>query len=150
MDKPQRTATQKSKPEPASEESLKKSIIELYLQVKIRSTEEIENMDDDLLLQEREQLLNQTPFQILKYIRMQVELIMNLKLDDLKKEENDSEESVDETPASSTKRNKKKNASLIVQSMKDAIKAMDQSRRHALKKSKNEIQAEIPIYENII
>jgi hypothetical protein len=36
------------------EDKLRKSIIELYLQVKIRSTEEIEKMDDELLLQERE------------------------------------------------------------------------------------------------
>jgi hypothetical protein len=82
---------------------------------------------------------------------MQVELIMNLKLDDLKKERLEDEESVDESPSeSSNKRGKKKNNSLIVQSMQDAIKAIDQSRRHALRKNKSEIGAEIPIYENLI
>lgn len=63
----------------------------------------------------------------------------------------EDEESVDEsTPSGSDKKKNKKSSSLIVQSMEDAIKAMDQSRRRALKKNGSEIGAEIPIYENCI
>jgi hypothetical protein len=61
---------------------------------------------------------------------MQVELIMNLKVDDLKRDNLET----DRTTQNSQRESANENSSLIIQSMQDAIKAMDGSRKQALRK----------------
>eukprot|EP00347_Sterkiella_histriomuscorum_P012990 403366438 len=66
--------------------NLKEAIIDLYLAIKIRSTEELDRIDEDHLDKEKKKLLKQDGFQILEYIRSSIEIIMNLKIEDLEKE----------------------------------------------------------------
>ena len=84
--------------------NLREAIIDLYLAIKIRSTEEVisyplasiliislvqlDKIDEDHLAKEKQKLLKQDGFQILEYIRSSIEIIMNLKIEDLEKEMN--------------------------------------------------------------
>ena len=66
--------------------SIKEAIIDLYLAIKIRSTEELDQINDGNLEDEKFKLLNGSDcFQILEYIRSSIEIIMNLKIEDLEK-----------------------------------------------------------------
>ena len=66
--------------------SIKEAIIDLYLAIKIRSTEELDQINDGNLEDEKSKLLNGSDcFQILEYIRSSIEIIMNLKIEDLEK-----------------------------------------------------------------
>jgi hypothetical protein len=66
--------------------SIKEAIIDLYLAIKIRSTEELDRINDGNLQNEKAKLMNNTDcFQILEYIRSSIEIIMNLKIEDLEK-----------------------------------------------------------------
>lgn len=65
---------------------IKEAIIDLYLAIKIRSTEELDAINDDALKDEKQKLMeDQDAFQVLEYIRSSIEIIMNLKIDDLEK-----------------------------------------------------------------
>ena len=69
--------------------NIKEAIIDLYLAIKIRSTDELDQINDDGLKDEKTKLMESVDcFQILEYIRSSIEIIMNLKIDDLEKNEN--------------------------------------------------------------
>ena len=54
--------------------------------IKIRSTEELDQINDDNLKDEKNRLVTGSDcFQILEYIRSSIEIIMNLKIEDLEK-----------------------------------------------------------------
>ncbi len=65
---------------------MKDAIIELYLAIKIRSTEELDNITEEILEEEKIRLESATGFSVLEYIRTSIEIIMNLKVEDLEKE----------------------------------------------------------------
>ena len=80
---------------------MKDAIIELYLAIKIRSTEELDNITEEILgekfpreefpgeeiLEEEKIRLESTSgFAVLDYIKTSIEIIMNLKVEDLEKE----------------------------------------------------------------
>lgn len=66
--------------------NIKEAIIDLYLAIKIRSTEELDRINDGNLQDEKSKLMeNFDCFQILEYIRSSIEIIMNLKIEDLEK-----------------------------------------------------------------
>ena len=68
--------------------NIKEAIIDLYLAIKIRSTDELDKINDDNLKDEKRKLMTSVDcFQILEYIRSSIEIIMNLKIDDLEKNE---------------------------------------------------------------
>jgi hypothetical protein len=72
-----------NKEDPAN---IKEAIIDLYLAIKIRSTEELDRINDGNLQDEKSKLVdNFDCFQILEYIRSSIEIIMNLKIEDLEK-----------------------------------------------------------------
>jgi hypothetical protein len=54
----------------------------LYLSVKIRSNEEIDAYNEDVLQEERERLRDTNPFTILEYITTSIEILMNMKMED--------------------------------------------------------------------
>ena len=65
---------------------IKEAIIDLYLAIKIRSTKELDKINDGNLKTEKEKLIeNVDSFQILEYIRSSIEIIMNLKIEDLER-----------------------------------------------------------------
>jgi hypothetical protein len=66
--------------------NIKEAIIDLYLAIKIRSTDELDKINDNNLNEEKNKLMTSVDcFQILEYIRSSIEIIMNLKIDDLEK-----------------------------------------------------------------
>ena len=75
---------------------MKEAIIDLYLAIKIRSTEELDQINESNLKHEKQKLLKSCDcFQILEYIRSSIEIIMNLKIEDLEK--NDQKKRTDAT-----------------------------------------------------
>ena len=61
----------------------------MYLAIKIRSCEELDRINEDNLKEEKHKMIqNQNCFQILEYIRSSIEIIMNLKIEDLEKNDN--------------------------------------------------------------
>ena len=72
----------------ASVTELKDAIIELYLAIKIRSTDELDQITDKVLEEEKRKLEKVSGFQVLEYVRTSIEIIMNLKIEDLEKEFN--------------------------------------------------------------
>jgi hypothetical protein len=65
---------------------LKDAIIELYLAIKIRSTDELDNITEEILEEEKIRLESTSGFAVLDYIKTSIEIIMNLKVEDLEKE----------------------------------------------------------------
>ena len=63
--------------------TLKGAIVELYLAIKIRSAEELLEVNEHSLESERNKLMFQDCFVILEYIRSSIEIIMSLKIEDL-------------------------------------------------------------------
>ena len=72
----------------ASITELRDAIIELYLAIKIRSTDELDQITDKVLEDEKRKLEKVSGFQVLEYVRTSIEIIMNLKIEDLEKEFN--------------------------------------------------------------
>jgi hypothetical protein len=60
-------------------DDLHESLIELYLNVKVRSNDEITKYDHDMFDQEKDKLRQIEPSTIIEYIRSSVEILMNLK-----------------------------------------------------------------------
>jgi len=81
---------QKAKSSP----TITQALIDLYLNVKVRSTEDIENYTEEKLDEERETLLETDPLIIIDYIKTSIEILLNLKQEEdhaeLKKNENES------------------------------------------------------------
>ena len=126
--------------------SLKEAIIDLYLAIKIRSTEEVfpllfnslilthlfqlDQIDEDHLGKEKNKLLKQDGLRkFSRYIRSSIEIIMNLKIEDLEREMN--QKKLTETGD---------NSSSIAQSV-TSQKFVHQSMREALA-GQNEFQME--------
>ena len=65
---------------------MKDAIIELYLAIKIRSTDELDNITEEILEEEKIRLESTSGFAVLDYIKTSIEIIMNLKVEDLEKE----------------------------------------------------------------
>ena len=116
---------------------VKEAIIDLYLAIKIRSTEELDKINEYNLHDEKKALLQSvSSFQILEYIRSSIEIIMNLKIEDLEKNENKgsarkgmippisanlSEMSVNIRQETTLSELSVESRNLIQQSMKDAL-----------------------------
>ncbi|CDW74118.1 UNKNOWN [Stylonychia lemnae] len=66
--------------------SLKDAIIDLYLNVKIRNSEDIDNYNQDMLKEEKEQLKDIDPFIIIEYIKSSIEILLSLKLEEQERE----------------------------------------------------------------
>jgi len=56
-------------------------LIELYLDVKVRSNEEIVNLDDDRLEREQQRLLAVDTMSLVEYIKTSIEILLNLKME---------------------------------------------------------------------
>ena len=63
-------------------ESLREAITDLYLDVKIRSSEEIDHYDSNQFENERNKLNQQSLVTIVEYIKSSIEILMNMKLDE--------------------------------------------------------------------
>lgn len=73
-------------------DDVKTGLIELYLNVKVRSKDEINKFTEDQLLEERDKLNDSTLKALIGYIKSSIEILMNLKIEDyleMKKIENE-------------------------------------------------------------
>lgn len=61
---------------------IQEALIDLYLNVKVRSKEEINDYDEDDLVKERENLYMTSPLDLINYIQTSVEILMNIKVED--------------------------------------------------------------------
>jgi hypothetical protein len=61
---------------------IQEALIDLYLNVKVRSKDEISDYDEDDLLKERENLYMTSPLDLINYIQTSVEILMNIKVED--------------------------------------------------------------------
>ena len=59
--------------------TISQALIDLYLNVKVRSTEDIENYNEDKLEEERENLEETDPLIIIEYIKTSIEILLNIK-----------------------------------------------------------------------
>ena len=111
---------------------MKEAIIDLYLAIKIRSTEELDQINESNLRHEKQKLLKSCDcFQILEYIRSSIEIIMNLKIEDLEKNDQKKRREATQRGQSTTRKGHDTEMSLsgisvasqnlILQSMKDAL-----------------------------
>ena len=79
-----------------SPEEVKHKLVELYLNVKVRSKDEISEFTEDLLKEERDKLLDSSISALINYIKTSIEILMNLKVEDYlelkQKEERELEE----------------------------------------------------------
>ena len=78
-----------------NKEQLRNSIIDLYLDVKIRSSDEIDRYDTNQYDKEREKLDKLSLINIIEYIKASIEILMNMKLD-----ENEQKSIKDHRPSS--------------------------------------------------
>lgn len=58
---------------------MKEAVAELYLQVKVRSDEEINCYNKEIYAKEKQQCINKTGFEIIKLIKASIEELMNLE-----------------------------------------------------------------------
>ena len=61
---------------------IQEALIDLYLNVKVRSKEEINDYEEDDLLKERDNLYLTSPLDLINYIQTSVEILMNIKVED--------------------------------------------------------------------
>jgi protein associated with RNAse G/E len=61
---------------------IQEALIDLYLNVKVRSKDEINDYDEDDLMKERENLYMTSPLDLINYIQTSVEILMNIKVED--------------------------------------------------------------------
>jgi hypothetical protein len=61
---------------------LREAVLELYLSVKIRADDEIDNFTEDQLEEEKEQMKEVDGFTILEYIKNSIEIMMNMKIEE--------------------------------------------------------------------
>lgn len=61
---------------------IQEALIDLYLNVKVRSKDEINDYDDEDLTKERENLYMTSPIDLINYIQTSVEILMNIKVED--------------------------------------------------------------------
>lgn len=58
-----------------------KALIDLYLDVKVRSNEEIVTLNDDQLEKEESRLLEIDSLALIEYIKTSIEILLNLKME---------------------------------------------------------------------
>ena len=63
-------------------ETIEEALIDLYLSVKIRSNDEIDAYNEDMLQEERDRLRDTNPFTILEYVKTSIEILMNMKMEE--------------------------------------------------------------------
>lgn len=63
-------------------EELKDALVDLYLKVKVRSSEEIEQYNSDQMRVEKSELKETTGLTLVEYIRSNVEILLNIKSED--------------------------------------------------------------------
>ena len=63
-------------------EDLAAAIVDLYLNVKIRSTEELSALHDNQLDAEKEKLAQTSPLTVIEYIRSSIEILLNMKAEE--------------------------------------------------------------------
>lgn len=68
-----------SNPENTNQQVLHEAIIDLYLQVKVRSSDEIDRFGQDQFKKERERLLKFDSLTVLDYIKTSIEILMQIK-----------------------------------------------------------------------
>jgi len=61
---------------------IQEALIDLYLNVKVRSKEEINGYEEEDLLKERDNLYLTSPLDLINYIQTSVEILMNIKVED--------------------------------------------------------------------
>ena len=61
---------------------MRKAIIDLYLNVKIRSQEEIHKMNEDAMELEKSKLGTIDTLDIIDYIKQSVEILMHMRMDE--------------------------------------------------------------------
>ena len=70
---------------------IQEALIDLYLNVKVRSKDEINNYDESDLVKERENLYMTSPIDLITYIQTSVEILMNIKVEDYLSHKKDNE-----------------------------------------------------------
>ena len=63
-------------------DALKEGLLELYLSVKIRSDDEIDNYNEELFKEEKRQLMEVDGFALIDYIKSSIEVLMNMKVEE--------------------------------------------------------------------
>jgi hypothetical protein len=76
------------KPLDLSYTALKEAVLELYLSVKIRSDDEIDNYNEDFFKEEKRQLRDLDGFTLIDYIKTSIEVLMNMKVEEQDEMEN--------------------------------------------------------------
>lgn len=62
--------------------TLKEALLELYLSVKIRSDDEIDNYTEEQFKIEKQQMLEVDGFTLIDYIKSSIEILMNMKIEE--------------------------------------------------------------------
>jgi len=62
--------------------SLRQAVLELYLSVKIRSDEEIDEYNKDLFDKEKDELAGVDGYDLIDYIKSSIEVLMNMKMEE--------------------------------------------------------------------
>ena len=62
--------------------TLKEALLELYLSVKIRSDDEIDNYTEEQFKVEKAQMRGVDGFTLIDYIKSSIEILMNMKIDE--------------------------------------------------------------------
>ena len=76
------------KPLDLSYTALREGILELYLSVKIRSDDEIDNYNEDLFREEKLQMKKMDGFSLIDQIKTSIEMLMNMKVEEQDEIEN--------------------------------------------------------------
>lgn len=61
---------------------VRKAILDLYLNVKIRSQEEIAKMDEDAIEKEKKKLMPMDTIDLIDYIKQSVEILMHMRIEE--------------------------------------------------------------------
>ena len=99
--------------------------------IKIRSTEELDKITDEILEDEKVKLEQISGFQVLEYVRTSIEIIMNLKIEDLEKEFQNRNLFEKDSQATDIDAMSIQSNNLIQQSMKDALANMMETQESA-------------------
>eukprot|EP00347_Sterkiella_histriomuscorum_P022329 403330866 len=62
--------------------NLKQALLELYLSVKIRSDDEIDNYNEEMYAVEKQEMMAVDGFTLVDYVKSSIEILMNMKMDD--------------------------------------------------------------------
>jgi len=62
--------------------NLREAVLELYLSVKIRSDEEIDEYNKDVFDKEKRELKDVDGYQLIDYIKSSIEVLMNMKMEE--------------------------------------------------------------------